>query len=74
MRCATHAHPAATDMGRAAHPHSTTAAEVCATAATEVCAAASAKVCAAASDSYRGRIRGAGENGKSGDDGEESDF
>jgi hypothetical protein len=70
-------------MGRAAHPHSTTAAEACAATAaeacaataTEVCAATSAKVCAAAaSDSSRGRICGAGENGRHGDDSEESDF
>jgi len=58
MRRATHAHPAAADMGRAAHPHSTS------TSATEVGAAA-------ASDSSRGRIRGAGENGRYGNDGEE---
>jgi len=55
-------------MGRAAHPHSTS------TSATEVCAATAAKMCAAASDSSRGRIRGAGENGRYGNDGEELGF
>jgi hypothetical protein len=77
MRRATHAHPAAADMGRAAHPHSTStsATEVCAATATEVCAATAAKMCAAAaSDSSRGRIRGAGENGRYGNDGEELGF
>jgi hypothetical protein len=69
MRCATHAHPAAADMGCAAHPHSTS------TSATEVGAATAAKMCAAAaSDSSRGRIRGAGENGRYGNDGEELGF
>jgi hypothetical protein len=64
-------------MGRAAHPHSTStsATEVCAATATEVCAATAAKMCAAAaSDSSRGRIRGAGENGRYGNDGEELGF
>jgi hypothetical protein len=55
-------------MGRAAHPHSTSAA------ATEMCAATSAKMCAAASDSSRCRIGSAGKNDRYSDDGEELGF